>query len=86
LGDICASGTFTERLYHKTAGSAGAFTGDETKSGVSNRELRQQIENLDIVTNAQYSELYRALIELTSQKKLAEEKPRKRIGFKPGNV
>jgi hypothetical protein len=46
-------------------------------------ELRQQIENLDIVTNEQYSELYHALIELTSQKKLAEEKPRRRIGFKP---
>jgi hypothetical protein len=46
-------------------------------------ELRRQIENLDIVTNEQYSELYHALIELTSQKKLAEEKPRRRIGFKP---
>jgi hypothetical protein len=46
-------------------------------------ELRQQIENLDIVANEQYSELYHALIELTSQKKLAEEKPRRRIGFKP---
>jgi hypothetical protein len=49
-------------------------------------ELRQQIENLDIVTNEQYSELYHALIELTSQKKLAEEKPRRRIGFKPDYV
>jgi hypothetical protein len=49
-------------------------------------ELRQQIENLDIVTNEQYSELYHALIELTSQKKLAEEKPRRRIGFKSDYV
>jgi hypothetical protein len=40
---------------------------------------------LDVATNEQYSELYKALIELTSQKKLAEDKPRKRIGFKTDN-
>jgi hypothetical protein len=49
-------------------------------------ELRQEIENLDIVTNEQYGELYQALIELTSQKKLIEEKPRRRIGFKPDDI
>ncbi|MDR1226000.1 MAG: virulence RhuM family protein [Prevotellaceae bacterium] len=48
-------------------------------------ELRQKIENLDVVTSEQYNELYKALIELTSQKKLAEEKPRRRIGFKTDN-
>jgi hypothetical protein len=48
-------------------------------------ELRQEIENLDVVTSEQYNELYQALIELTSQKKLAEEKPRRRIGFRTGN-
>jgi protein tyrosine phosphatase len=46
------------------------------------KELRRQIENLDVVTNEQYSELYHALLELTSQKKLIEEKPRRKIGFK----
>jgi hypothetical protein len=48
-------------------------------------ELRQQVENLDVVTSEQDSELYHALIELTSQKTLAEEKPRKRIGFNANN-
>jgi hypothetical protein len=48
-------------------------------------ELRQQIENLDIVMSEQYSELYKSLIELISQKKLTEEKPRKKIGFKVNN-
>jgi hypothetical protein len=48
-------------------------------------EIRQELENSEIVTDTQFSEIYQALIELTSQKKLAEEKPRKRIGFKTGN-
>jgi hypothetical protein len=43
-------------------------------------DLRKQIERLDVVTNTQYGELYKALIELTSQKQLQESK-RRRIGF-----
>jgi hypothetical protein len=43
-------------------------------------DLRKQIERLDVVTDAQYSELYKALIELTSQKQLQESNHR-RIGF-----
>ncbi|GHT73965.1 hypothetical protein FACS189456_4960 [Bacteroidia bacterium] len=42
--------------------------------------LRTQIERLDVVTDVQYSELYKALIELTSQKQLQESR-RRRIGF-----
>ncbi|GHT68149.1 hypothetical protein FACS189452_07260 [Bacteroidia bacterium] len=45
------------------------------------QDLRKQIENLDVVSNEQYSELYQALIELTSQKKAEENKPRRKIGF-----
>jgi hypothetical protein len=48
-------------------------------------ELRQRIENLDVITNEQYNELYQALIELISQKKLIAETPRRRIGFKVNN-
>jgi hypothetical protein len=44
------------------------------------QDLRKQIERLDVVTNAHYSELYKALIELTSQKQL-QESNRRRIGF-----
>jgi hypothetical protein len=77
---------FAASLYHQTAGNARAFAGNKTKFSISTQieEFRQQIENL-VVTNEQYSELYHALIELTSQKKLAEEKPRRRIGFKTNN-
>jgi prophage antirepressor-like protein len=49
-------------------------------------ELRQELENLDIVMNEQYSELYQALIDITSKKKLMEEKPRRRIGFKSDDI
>ena len=49
-------------------------------------ELRQRIENLDVITNEQYNGLYQALIELISQKKLIEEKPRRRIGFNANNA
>jgi hypothetical protein len=45
-------------------------------------EIRQQLENSEIVADVQFGEIYQALIELTSQKKLTEEKPRKKIGFK----
>ncbi|MDR1226001.1 MAG: virulence RhuM family protein [Prevotellaceae bacterium] len=48
-------------------------------------DIRQELENSEIVADAQFSEIYQALIELTSQKKLAEDKPRRRIGFKTGN-
>ncbi|MDR1226002.1 MAG: virulence RhuM family protein [Prevotellaceae bacterium] len=48
-------------------------------------DIRQELENSEIVADAQFSEIYQALIELTSQKKLAEEKPRRRIGFKTDN-
>jgi hypothetical protein len=48
-------------------------------------ELRGQIENLDAVTGEQYNELYQALIELMSQKRAEDEKPRRRIGFKINN-
>jgi hypothetical protein len=45
-------------------------------------ELRQKIENSDVVTSEQYNELYKVLIELTLQKRLVDEKPRRKIGFK----
>ncbi|GHT72653.1 hypothetical protein FACS189456_1750 [Bacteroidia bacterium] len=44
------------------------------------QDLRKKIEQLDVVTDVQYSELYKALIELTSQKQL-QESERRRIGF-----
>jgi len=43
-------------------------------------ELRKRIEELEISTDAQFSEIYQALTELLSDKQL-EEKPRPRIGY-----
>ena len=43
-------------------------------------ELREQIEQLEISTDAQFSEIYQALTELLS-KKQKEEKPRRPIGY-----
>ena len=47
-------------------------------------ELRQALENSEIITDTQFSEIYQALIQLTSKKEIAE-KPRRRIGFKVNN-
>jgi hypothetical protein len=48
-------------------------------------EIRQELENSEIVTDVQFSEIYQALIQLTSKKEI-EERPHKRIGFKPDYV
>lgn len=47
-------------------------------------ELQKRIEELEISTDAQFSEIYQALTELLSQKRL-EEKPRPRIGYRTNN-
>ena len=44
-------------------------------------ELRKRIEELEISTDTQFSEIYQALTELLSKKQL-EEKPRPRIGYR----
>ena len=44
-------------------------------------ELRKRIEELEVNTDAQFSEIYQALAELLSKKQI-EEKPRPRIGYK----
>lgn len=44
-------------------------------------ELNQKLSDFMVETNMQFNEVYQALIELAGQKKLQEEKPRKRIGF-----
>jgi hypothetical protein len=43
-------------------------------------ELRKRIEQLEISTDAQFSEIYRALTELLSKKE-SDEKPRRPVGF-----
>jgi hypothetical protein len=43
-------------------------------------ELRQRIEQLEISSNAQFSEIYRALTELLSKKE-DESKPRNPVGY-----
>ncbi len=43
-------------------------------------EIRAELRNLELITDAQFSEIYDALIKLVSKKQL-EEKPRKPIGF-----
>lgn len=48
---------------------------------VGYEELRKQIELLEISTDAQFSEIYRALTELLSKKEL-DEKPHRPIGFR----
>jgi hypothetical protein len=48
-------------------------------------EIRQDIENSEVIADTQFSEIYQALIQLTS-KKAIEEKPRRRIGFRPDNI
>ena len=48
-------------------------------------ELRQELENSEIITDTQFSEIYQALIQLASNKEIAE-KPRRRIGFKVINA
>jgi hypothetical protein len=45
-------------------------------------EIRQELENSEIIADVQFGEIYQALIQLTSKKEI-EEKPRRRIGFKP---
>jgi hypothetical protein len=47
---------------------------DEVKA-----ELEKQIENLEVITDVQYNELYEALIKLLERKQVAE--PRRPIGF-----
>ncbi|MDR1983281.1 MAG: ORF6N domain-containing protein [Prevotellaceae bacterium] len=47
-------------------------------------ELRQRIEQLEISTDTQFSEIYQALTELLSKKE-AENKPRRPIGFLSNN-
>jgi hypothetical protein len=42
-------------------------------------ELEKQIENLEVITDVQYNELYEALIKLLERKQAAE--PRRPIGF-----
>jgi hypothetical protein len=44
-------------------------------------EIRQELENSEMVADMQFNEIYQALIQLTNKKEI-EEKPRKRIGFK----
>jgi hypothetical protein len=43
-------------------------------------ELRQELENSEIIADTQLSEIYQTLIQLASKKELAE-KPRRKIGF-----
>ncbi|MDR1914180.1 MAG: ORF6N domain-containing protein [Clostridiales bacterium] len=45
-------------------------------------ELRKRIEQLEISTDAQFSEIYQVLTEWVSQKE-AESKPRRPIGYLP---
>ena len=47
-------------------------------------ELRKRIEELEISTDAQFSEIYQALTELLSKKQM-EEKPRQPIGYRKPN-
>jgi hypothetical protein len=47
-------------------------------------DLRRRIEELEISTDAQFSEIYRALTELLS-KRIADEKQRRPVGFYIGN-
>jgi hypothetical protein len=47
-------------------------------------ELRQELENSEIIADNQFSEIYQALIQLASKKEIAE-KPRRKIGFNVGN-
>jgi hypothetical protein len=47
-------------------------------------ELRQELENSEIIADTQLSEIYQTLIQLASKKELAE-KPRRRIGFNANN-
>ena len=47
-------------------------------------ELRKRIEELEINTDAQFSEIYQALTELLSKKQM-EEKPRQSIGYRTSN-
>ncbi|MDR0603619.1 MAG: virulence RhuM family protein, partial [Bacteroidales bacterium] len=48
-------------------------------------DLRQALENSEIVADTQLSEIYQALIQLASKKEIAE-KPRRRIGFNANNA
>jgi hypothetical protein len=48
-------------------------------------EIRHDLENSEMVADMQFNEIYQALIQLTSKKEI-EEKPRRRIGFKPDYV
>ncbi|MDR0603618.1 MAG: virulence RhuM family protein [Bacteroidales bacterium] len=48
-------------------------------------DLRQALENSEVVADTQLSEIYQALIQLASKKEIAE-KPRKRIGFNANNA
>jgi hypothetical protein len=54
----------------------------ETRLKKQMEELRQAVENSETIADAQFSEIYQALIQLASKKEIAE-KPRRRIGFKP---
>ena len=46
-------------------------------------ELRQRIEELEVSTDAQFTEIYQALTELLSKKQF-DEKPKNPIGFRTG--
>jgi hypothetical protein len=47
-------------------------------------ELQKRIEELEVTTDVQFSEIYQALTELLTRKQI-EEKPRNKIGFKINN-
>jgi hypothetical protein len=47
-------------------------------------EIRQELENSEIIADTQFSEIYQALIQLTNKRGI-EEKPRRKIGFKVNN-
>jgi hypothetical protein len=44
-------------------------------------EIRQELENSEIIADTQFGEIYQDLIQLTAKKEI-EEKPRRKIGFK----
>ncbi len=49
-------------------------------NGAELEDIREELRNLEITTDAQFSEIYEALIALVSRKQI-EDKPRNPIGF-----
>jgi long-subunit acyl-CoA synthetase (AMP-forming) len=54
----------------------------ETRLSRQLDEIRQELENSEIIADTQFGEIYHTLIQLTTKKDI-EEKTRRRIGFKP---